>query len=58
VRYSPGGVIVGYLQEGEPVVVREQPVMVEGQRWYRIYSPADRLEGWVVGEYLNPAAAP
>jgi len=58
VRYSPGGVIVGSLREGMPVVVREQPVTLEGQLWYRVFSAADRLEGWVVGDYLGPAAVP
>jgi len=58
VRYSPGGVVVGYLQEGTSVVVTDGPVMLKGRAWYRVFSAADQMEGWVAGDYLAPSATP
>ena len=55
VRYSPGGVVVGRLREGTRVTVTDGPVTLEGQTWYRVLSVADRIEGWVVGDYLSGA---
>ena len=53
VRYSPAGVIVGYLWEGTSLIVTDGPVEMEGQEWYRVLSGADRIEGWVAGDYLS-----
>ncbi len=55
VRYAPNGMIVGRLEEGEPVVILEGPVYVEEVTWYRVVSTSTRLEGWVDSEYLVPA---
>ena len=53
VRYSPGGVVVGHLREGTAVVVTNGPVTLMGQTWYRVFSAADQMEGWVAGDYLS-----
>jgi hypothetical protein len=53
VRYSPGGIVVGSLREGTSVVVTAGPVTLEGQAWYRVFSHADQIEGWVAGDYLS-----
>jgi len=53
VRYSPGGVVVGALREGTSVTVMEGPVTFDGQTWYRVFSAANRLDGWVVNDYLS-----
>jgi hypothetical protein len=53
VRYSPGGVVVGHLREGTAVVVTNDPVTLMGQTWYRVFSAADQMEGWVAGDYLS-----
>jgi hypothetical protein len=53
VRYSPGGVVVGHLREGTAVVVTNGPVTLMGQTWYRVFSAADHMEGWVVGDHLS-----
>jgi len=58
VRYSPAGIVVGSLREGTSVVVMDDPVTVEGQTWYRVFSAADQLEGWVIAEYLVPVVIP
>jgi uncharacterized hydrophobic protein (TIGR00271 family) len=60
VRYSPGGVVVGYLQEGTSVIVTGGPVTttLHGRMWYRVFSTADQLEGWVAADYLAPLAPP
>jgi uncharacterized hydrophobic protein (TIGR00271 family) len=58
VRYSPGGVVVGYLQEGTSVVVTDGPVTLRDRVWYRVFSAADQMEGWVAGDCLAPAAIP
>ena len=58
VRYSPGGVVVGSLRKGTSVVVMDGPVTLEGQTWYRVFSAADQLEGWVAGDYLVPVVTP
>ncbi len=58
VRYSPAGTVVGRLREGTAVVVVDGPVTVDGQPWYRVVSAGDRIEGWVAGDYLVPAAGP
>jgi len=55
VRYSPGGVVVGRLRDGTRVTVTDGPVTLEGQTWYRVLSAVDRIEGWVVGDYLSGA---
>ncbi len=52
VRYAPGGIVVGHLAEGTPVLVLEGPVGAAGRRWYRIREPQSRLEGWVAADYL------
>jgi len=56
VRYSPNGIVVGYLQEGTSVIVTGGPVTttLEGQTWYQVFSTADQLEGWVAADYLAP----
>ena len=54
VRYSPDGTVMGRIDEGTAVVVEEGPLIVGETTWYRIVSMADRLEGWVSGEYLAP----
>jgi hypothetical protein len=56
VRYSPDGTVMGRIDEGTAVVVEEGPLIVGETTWYRIVSMADRLEGWVSGEYLAPTA--
>jgi hypothetical protein len=53
VRYSPGGIVVGSLREGTAVIVTAGPVTLEGQAWYRAFSTADQIEGWVAGDYLS-----
>jgi len=53
VRYSPSGVVVGSLREDTPVIVMEGPVMLDGRPWYRVFSAANRLDGWVAGDYLS-----
>jgi hypothetical protein len=53
VRYSPGGIVVGSLREDTAVVVTAGPVTLEGQAWYRVFSAADQIEGWVAGDYLS-----
>jgi uncharacterized hydrophobic protein (TIGR00271 family) len=58
VRYSPGGVVVGYLQEGTSVVVTGGPVTLKDRAWYRVFSAVDQMEGWVAGDYLAPSAIP
>jgi hypothetical protein len=45
---------MGRLTEGDTVEVLEGPVVIDGEAWYRVFSPADRLEGWVVGRFLAP----
>ena len=54
VRYSPNGTVMGRLTEGDTVAIIEGPVVIDGEAWYRVFSPADRLEGWVVGRFLAP----
>jgi uncharacterized hydrophobic protein (TIGR00271 family) len=54
VWYSPNGTVMGRLTEGDTVEVLEGPVVIDGEAWYRVFSPADRLEGWVVGRFLAP----
>ncbi len=54
VRYSPEGTVMGRLAEGDSVEILEGPVVIDGEIWYRISSPTDRLQGWVVGQYLTP----
>jgi len=56
VRYSPNGIVVGYLQEGTSVIVTGGPVTttLEGQTWYQVFSTSDQLEGWVASDYLAP----
>jgi uncharacterized hydrophobic protein (TIGR00271 family) len=53
VRYSPAGIVVGSLREGTAVVVTAGPATLEGQAWYRVFSQADQIEGWVAGDYLS-----
>ena len=53
VRYSPGGIVVGSLREDTAVVVTAGPVTLKGQAWYRVFSAADQIEGWVAGDYLS-----
>lgn len=54
VRYSLGGMIMGSIAEGTAVIVVEGPLVVGETTWYRVISTADRLEGWVVADYLTP----
>jgi hypothetical protein len=56
VRYSPGGIVVGYLAEGTAVIVIDQPMTLEEETWYHVRSTAKGLEGWVVERYLGPKA--
>ncbi len=58
VRYSPDGFVVGHLQEGTTVIVADGPVTLKGKTWYRVFSPADRIEGWVGGDHLAPQETP
>jgi hypothetical protein len=60
VRYSPDGLVVGRLTEDTPVIVLDGPIATDpdGQAWYRVFSEADQLEGWVVGDYLAPSIGP
>ena len=58
VRYSPAGVIMGRLPAGSSVVILDGPVEAGGQIWYQVISLTERLEGWVVGEYLDLAPPP
>ena len=51
-RYSPDGLVVGRLQEGTMVIVTDGPVTLNEEMWYRVFSAADRLEGWVTADYL------
>jgi hypothetical protein len=43
---------MGRMIEGTAVIVEDGPVVVGETTWYRVISTVDRLEGWVVGEYL------
>jgi uncharacterized hydrophobic protein (TIGR00271 family) len=52
VRYAPGGLIMGRIDEGVQVTVLEGPVIVDNVVWYRVKSPIDHLEGWVSEEFL------
>jgi len=52
VRYSPDGMIMGSIAEGTAVIVVDRPVVVGETTWYRVISTVDRLEGWVVADYL------
>ncbi len=52
VRYAPGGIVVGHLDEGSPVVILEGPLETQGRLWYRILEVQRHLEGWVAADYL------
>lgn len=52
VRYSPDGMVMGSIAEGTAVMVVDGPLVVGETTWYRVISMADRLEGWVVADYL------
>lgn len=54
VRYSPDGTVMGRIAEGTAVIVLDGPLVVGETTWYRVISTVDRLEGWVVAEYLVP----
>ena len=56
VRYSPDGMVMGRIAEGTAVIVVDGPLVVGDTAWYRVISTVDRLEGWVVAEYLSPSA--
>lgn len=56
VHYSPDGTIMGRVPEGAGVIVLEGPVTVGDDAWYRVLSPANRLEGWVNGASLDATA--
>jgi uncharacterized membrane protein len=47
-RDAPGGMIVGFLAEGDLLLVLDGPV-VEGRRNWWFVRTLDGLEGWVVG---------
>ena len=44
---------MGSLREDTAVVVTAGPVTLKGQAWYRVFSAADQIEGWVAGDYLS-----
>lgn len=54
IRYAPNGLVLDRVAEGTPVIVLEGPVTVDDEPWYRVSIEAQRLEGWVAGEYLTP----
>jgi hypothetical protein len=54
IRYAPNGLVLDRIAEGTSVVVLEGPVTVDDEAWYRVRVEAQRLEGWVSGEYLSP----
>jgi hypothetical protein len=53
VRYSPGGMLVGRINEGEQVLVLDGPVTLDDEVWYRVKSQLTHIEGWVNGEFLS-----
>ena len=54
IRYAPNGLVLGRVAEGTSVIVLEGPVTIDDVSWYRVRVEAQRLEGWVAGEYLSP----
>jgi hypothetical protein len=52
VRYAPNGTVMGRIAEGKSIIILDGPVIIEDVIWYRVISMPERLEGWVVGEYL------
>lgn len=57
VRETPGpvGVHVGYLQEGNTILVLSGPFDVEGEVWWLVRFTDDEgltQEGWLLGELL------
>jgi hypothetical protein len=54
IRYAPNGLVLDRVTEGTSVIVLEGPVTLDDTAWYRVRVEAQRLEGWVAGEYLSP----
>ncbi len=52
VYYSPGGLEVARLPEGEVLVLLAGPVAYNGALWYRVQTLDGALTGWVAGEFL------
>jgi uncharacterized hydrophobic protein (TIGR00271 family) len=53
VRYAPGGQVMGRLENGNSVIILDDPISLDGALWYHIVDQSTRLEGWVAGDYLS-----
>jgi len=50
-RSSPGGMVIGALREGAPLIVLPERAQAQGRTWVQVVGPQD-LIGWMAEEYL------
>jgi len=50
-RDEPGGAIIGFLAEGDSLLIISEPEEVDGDTWWQVRT-AEGKKGWIVGGIL------